>query len=93
MLTNQIPQFPDFARNKVPPPKPGMANFDPELYPQANDPPQGWGLSFFLQLHAEPVGRAAGSIFWTGVSNVIWWADFENGICGMFAGQILPFHG
>lgn len=93
MLKNQIPQFPDFGRNGGLPAKPSMTNPEPELYAQINDPPQGWGLSFFLQLHPEPPTRAAGSVFWTGVANLIWWADFENGIGGIFASQILPYNG
>lgn len=92
MLKNQIPQFPDFGRNGGLPAKPSMTNPEPELYAQINDPPQGWGLSFFLQLHPEPPTRAAGSVFWTGVANLIWWADFENGIGGIFASQILPYN-
>ncbi|TQB69250.1 hypothetical protein MPDQ_002119 [Monascus purpureus] len=93
MLKNQIPQFPDFGRNGGLPAKPSITNPEPELYAQINDPPQGWGLSFFLQLHPEPPTRAVGSVFWTGVANLIWWADFENGIGGIFASQILPYNG
>lgn len=93
MLKNQIPQFPNFGRHHPPPAKPSMANWEQELYPQSHDLPQGWGLSFFLQLHAGPMGRAAGSVSWTGAANLIWWADIETGIGGMFATQILPFQG
>ena len=97
MLKNQVPHDPDYARDQGTPtlkfPMPSMTNHYDELYPQENNPPQGWGLSFFSQLHPGPRGRPAGSIYWTGVSNVIWWADFENGIGGMFAAQILPFDG
>ncbi|KFX98669.1 hypothetical protein O988_04253 [Pseudogymnoascus sp. VKM F-3808] len=74
MFTNQVPQFPDFARNLEP-----------------TSPPQGWGLSFFTLLHPGPTGRSANAVFWTGLANLVWWADVENGIGGIMASQILPF--
>ncbi|KAH7268470.1 beta-lactamase/transpeptidase-like protein [Fusarium solani] len=75
MFSNQIPQFPDFARNQEPP----------------GNPPQGWGLSFFSLLQPDPTGRAAGTAWWSGLANLIWWADVETGIGGMLATQILPY--
>ncbi|KAF7556676.1 hypothetical protein G7Z17_g1268 [Cylindrodendrum hubeiense] len=94
MFSNQIPQFPDFARNSKPPCKPSLVTHTDEIYPQAGNPPQGWGLSFFSLLHPKgPPGRAAGTASWSGIVNLIWWADLENGIAGMVASQILPFGG
>jgi len=93
MFKNQIPQFPDFARNLTPPSKPHYVNSAPEMYPQANNPAQGWGLSFFSLLQPGPTGRAAGTAWWSGLANLVWWADPENGIGGMIASQILPFGG
>lgn len=93
MFKNQIPQWPDFARNQAYPSKPEMVKYDSETYPQPGDPAQGWGLSFFSLLHPGPTGRAAGTVWWSGVANLIWWADIENGIGGMIAAQILPFGG
>jgi hypothetical protein len=93
MLKNQIPQFPDFARNLPVACKPSIVNPVSELYPQPYDQAQGWGLSFFRLLHPKPAGRSSRTIWWSGVANLIWWADLENGIGGMFASQILPFGG
>ncbi|KAJ3460392.1 hypothetical protein MRS44_011259 [Fusarium solani] len=93
MFSNQIPQFPDFARNQEPVCKPSLMNDDSELYPQPGNPPQGWGLSFFSLLQPDPTGRAAGTAWWSGLANLIWWADVETGIGGMLATQILPYGG
>lgn len=93
MFTNQVPQFPDFARNLEPTVKPSFVNSASEIYPQAQNPPQGWGLSFFTLLHPGPTGRSANTVFWTGLANLVWWADVENGIGGIMASQILPFGG
>lgn len=93
MFKNQIPQWPDFARNQAYPSKPEMVKYDSETYPQPGDPAQGWGLSFFSLLRPGPTGRAAGTVWWSGVANLIWWADIENGVGGMIATQILPFGG
>lgn len=93
MLKNQLPDLPDFARNLSPPAKPYYVNGAPEMYPQQGNPPQGWGLSFFKLLEAGPTGRSTGSVFWSGLFNLIWWVDFERGIAGMIASQILPFGG
>jgi hypothetical protein len=68
-------------------------NDDSELYPQPGNPPQGWGLSFFSLLQPDPTGRAAGTAWWSGLANLIWWADVETGIGGMLATQILPYGG
>lgn len=95
MLKNQITEFPDFARDAGPPAKSSMTNHQLETYPQSfgvdSRPPQGWGLSFFKYLSPGPTGRAAGTIAWSGVANLQWWADVENGIGGMVACQVLPF--
>lgn len=92
MFTNQIPEFPDFGRGDGAPCKPSLLNSG-ETYPEAGDPPQGWGLSFFLHLQPSATGRAAGTAWWGGITNLIWWADVENGIGGMLATQILPYGG
>ncbi|KAF5598144.1 beta-lactamase transpeptidase [Fusarium pseudoanthophilum] len=93
MFTNQIPQFPDFARNLQPPCKPDLVNDANETYFQPGDPPQGWGLSFFSLLHPSETGRATGTAWWSGLVNLIWWADLKSGIGGMLATQMLPFNG
>lgn len=91
MFTNQIPQFPDFARTPSISLNEEYSHSAPELFPQEGNPPQGWGLSWFLNTGAAlPTGRAKNSGFWAGVSNVFYWVDPENGVTGMFATQILP---
>ncbi|TIA00119.1 hypothetical protein D6C88_00286 [Aureobasidium pullulans] len=91
MLKNQIPEHPDFARNLGYPCKPSLVNFQLETYPQASDHGQGWGLSFFSLLHPSHTGRSAGTIWWSGLANLVWWADVEKGVGGIVASQILPF--
>ncbi|KAH3679894.1 hypothetical protein WICMUC_000637 [Wickerhamomyces mucosus] len=90
MFINQIPQFPDFGR-QVLFAKRGISRSINDLYPQEGNPPQGWGLSFFINLTDLPTGRSAGSGFWCGISNVYYWFDRNKGIVGMIASQILPF--
>ncbi|PTD09780.1 hypothetical protein HYE67_006579 [Fusarium culmorum] len=91
MFSNQIPQFPDYARNQDSPCKLSLMRHEDEMYPQAGNPPQGWGLGSFLLLEPGSTGRAAGSGWWSGLSNLIWWADPTNGIGGILATQILPY--
>ncbi|KAH8794760.1 beta-lactamase [Hyaloscypha finlandica] len=90
MFTNQIPDFPDFGRQGINPPKPDYSNPLPDLYPQG-DLPQGWGLTFFLDQHPGATGRSGRTGWWAGLPNLFWWADRENGLGGMIASQILPF--
>ena len=73
------------------PPKLDLSNPLPELYPQPHDQPQGWGLTFFLHVHAGPTGRSGTTGWWAGLSNLFWWCDREKGLGGMIASQILPF--
>ncbi|KAK6705296.1 hypothetical protein SNK05_009190 [Fusarium graminearum] len=77
LFLNQIPQFPDYARYQDSP----------------WNPPQGWGLGSFLLIEPGSTGRAAGSGWWSGLSNLIWWADPTNRIGGILATQILPYGG
>lgn len=91
MFTNQIPQWPDFGRQNIPAATPALTNPIPELFPQEGNPPQGWGLSWFINLQAGPYGRKAGSAFWCGLSNLFYFVDKESGIAVIAASQILPF--
>jgi CubicO group peptidase (beta-lactamase class C family) len=93
MWENQIPQFPDFARQGLVPARPEYANPAPEFYPQGGNPPQGWGLTFFLTIAPGETGRGANTGWWAGISNQFWWCDREKGVAGMICGQILPFGG
>ncbi|PSK50382.1 hypothetical protein B9Z65_326 [Elsinoe australis] len=91
MFENQIPEFPDFARQEIKAAKPEWTNQLPELYPQERNPPQGWGLSFHLLMTPGPTGRGANSVNWAGIANLFYWIDREKGVAGMIAGQVLPF--
>jgi hypothetical protein len=94
MFSNQIPQFPDFGRGlPISSPKPYLTHAEAELYPQPHQQPQGWGLSFFYLVHSSPTGRSAGSGFWSGLANLIWWVDRTHGVGGLMASQMLPFGG
>lgn len=90
MFTNQIPEFPNFGRQAISPPKPEYSNALPELYPEPHDIPQGWGLTFFLHLKPSAI-HSEGTGWWAGLSNLFWWADRSKGVGGMIATQILPF--
>ncbi|KAF1958844.1 beta-lactamase/transpeptidase-like protein [Byssothecium circinans] len=92
MWENQIPEFPDFARNSPPPADLTLINPTPEVYPQEGNPPQGWGLSFFLTIAPGMTGRGANTAFWAGIANLFYWVDREKGVAGMIASQILPFN-
>jgi CubicO group peptidase (beta-lactamase class C family) len=91
MFQNQIPQWPDFGRQGIPAADPILTNAIPDIYPQGDNVPQGWGLSWFLTPKPGATGRGANTGFWCGIANTFYWCDQENGIAGMVAGQILPF--
>jgi CubicO group peptidase (beta-lactamase class C family) len=91
MFENQIPGQPDFARGGPPSPMPTVANSLPEMYPQEGNPPQGWGLSFFLTITPGGTGRGANTGWWAGLPNLFYWVDREKGVAGVIAGQVLPF--
>lgn len=91
MFTNQIPHWPDFGRQGIDAAIPHLTNPLPELFPQDGNPPQGWGLSLFLNLTESPSGRSAGSGFWCGLANLYYWIDITKGVTGMVCTQILPF--
>lgn len=57
MFENQIPQWPDFARQGIQTTQPLVSHTLPEIFPQEGNPPQGWGLSFFLTPTETPYGR------------------------------------
>ncbi|OCK81838.1 beta-lactamase family protein [Lepidopterella palustris CBS 459.81] len=89
MFRNQIPEFPNFARQGIPPAKPHLTNPIPEIYPVPGDGPQGWGLTFMLT--GGSTGRSAGTAHWAGLPNLWWWCDREKGVAGIICTQILPF--
>ncbi|GFF99461.1 hypothetical protein IFM53868_10302 [Aspergillus udagawae] len=62
-----------------------------EIYPQPPGEEQGWGLSFFTLLHPSRTGRLAGTGYWSGPANLVWWVDRKREITGVMFSQILPF--
>lgn len=90
MFTNQIPEFPNFGRVPIDPPKPEYSNALPELYPEPHEIPQGWGLTFFLHLKPSAI-HSEGTGWWAGLPNLFWWCDRAKGIGGIIASQIIPF--
>lgn len=90
MFTNQIPDMPEYARTPIDPPKRQLSNYIPELYAEPGNPPQGWGLTFFLHL-SDSFAHSEGTAWWAGLANLFWWADRKRGVGGMVASQILPF--
>jgi hypothetical protein len=34
--------------------------------------------------------RRNGTMFWSGLPNVYWWADRKGGLCGIYASQLTP---
>jgi CubicO group peptidase (beta-lactamase class C family) len=90
MFRNQIPSFPNFARQGIPAAKAGLTNEIPELYPVEGNPPQGWGLTFMLS-NGGSTGRSPSTGQWAGLANCWWWCDRENGVAGIVCTQILPF--
>ena len=93
MFENQIPQLPNFGREKIQAAFPELTNEIGELYPQPHDQPQGWGLTFMLTISEGATGRGRNTGWWAGLPNLFWWADRERGVGGMVASQILPFGG
>ncbi|KAI2638841.1 beta-lactamase family protein [Hypomontagnella submonticulosa] len=90
MFTNQVPQWPDFARSGFRAAKPRLTNPGSEVYPIAGNPPQGWGLTFMLTGANPATGRSAQTASWAGLPNLYWWADREHGVAGVVCSQILP---
>lgn len=90
LFTNQIPNQPNFARGNPPPVDSSLLNDAPEIYPQAGDPPQGWGYGGFLTLKEGETGRGKVTLWWTGFGNCYWWVDREKGVAGMLAAQLFP---
>ena len=86
MFENQIPNFPDFGRQGIPPAKADLTNPIPDLYPGKQ---QGWGLTFMLS--DGPTGRSNKTAHWAGLPNLFWWCDRERGLAGIICSQVLPF--
>lgn len=54
--------------------------------------PKTWTLGGVRLLVQHPMfQRSEKSLFWCGIQNSYWWADFKDGTCGMVQKQIGPF--
>jgi len=93
MFSNQIPNLPNFGREKIQAAIPELTNEIAELYPQPPEQEQGWGLTFMLTVHEGATGRGRNTGWWAGLPNLFWWADREKGVGGIIASQIVPFGG
>jgi CubicO group peptidase (beta-lactamase class C family) len=49
-----------------------------------------YGLGGVVITSDTPDGKKAGTMFWGGYPNLIWWVDRETGLCGIYAGQVVP---
>ncbi|KAI0477878.1 beta-lactamase/transpeptidase-like protein [Xylariaceae sp. FL0804] len=49
-----------------------------------------WALGGIVNEEDVPGGRRAGSMTWTGLPNLAWFVDRKAGLCGFYAGQLLP---
>ncbi|KAF2128551.1 beta-lactamase/transpeptidase-like protein [Dothidotthia symphoricarpi CBS 119687] len=54
------------------------------------DQKKDWGFGGLLLLHDQIDGKAAGSMIWGGLPNLTWWVDRKTGLCGLYAGQMMP---
>ncbi|KAJ4353082.1 hypothetical protein N0V95_003677 [Ascochyta clinopodiicola] len=56
----------------------------------SKDVKKDWGLGGLLLLEDQSDGKAAGTMIWGGLPNLIWWVDRKTGLCGLYAGQVVP---
>ncbi|KAG9234470.1 beta-lactamase/transpeptidase-like protein [Amylocarpus encephaloides] len=49
-----------------------------------------YSLGGMITLEDIPGRRRKGSMFWSGLPNVFWWADREGGMCGVYTSQMMP---
>lgn len=50
-----------------------------------------WAYSFMLNDQPMPTGRPANTLAWSGIANLYYWIDRQNGIGGFYASQVLPY--
>ncbi|KAK5634772.1 hypothetical protein RRF57_010485 [Xylaria bambusicola] len=51
---------------------------------------KNWALGGIINEGDVPGGRRAGSMTWTGLPNLAWFADRTSSLCGLYAGQLYP---
>jgi CubicO group peptidase (beta-lactamase class C family) len=89
MFSNHIPHLRPLSEKHMPSSKPDLTNSGTGLQPTVKGDRQGWGLSFLLSGGA--TGRSMSTAQWSGLPNLRWWCDRENGVAGIICTQILPF--
>jgi CubicO group peptidase (beta-lactamase class C family) len=50
-----------------------------------------WGLAGCLTFDDKPTGRRAGTLTWSGLTNLLWTVDRDAGLATFYASNILPF--
>ncbi|KAJ5812349.1 beta-lactamase/transpeptidase-like protein [Penicillium riverlandense] len=89
MFRNQIAHLPPLTEKPFPDAKPELTNPSVGVYPTVEGDRQGWGLSFLIS--GGNTGRSLSTAHWTGLPNMFWWCDREQGVAGIVCTQILPF--
>lgn len=89
MFRNQIEHLPSLTEKRFPDAKPELTNPSIGTYPTVEGDRQGWGLSFLIS--GGKTGRSLSTAHWTGLPNLFWWCDREQGVAGIVCTQILPF--
>ncbi|KAG7665545.1 uncharacterized protein J8A68_000947 [[Candida] subhashii] len=65
----------------------GMSHNEDESYVK-----DGWSLTGnAINMNDLKSGRPKGCLYWSGLGNLYYWLDFHNKVCGLYAGQLLPF--
>jgi hypothetical protein len=49
-----------------------------------------YALGGLILTSDSPDGKKAGIMIWGGYPNLIWWIDRKAGLCGLYAGQVVP---
>ncbi|KAJ5752537.1 hypothetical protein N7520_009454 [Penicillium odoratum] len=89
MFCDQIAHLPPLCEKYLSDAKPDLAGSSTGLHPTVAGDRQGWGLTFLLS--GGSTGRSVRTAQWSGLPNLFWWCDRDNGIAGMVCAQILPF--
>ncbi|KAJ6071664.1 hypothetical protein N7499_009678 [Penicillium canescens] len=89
MFRDQIANLPPLSEKYIPDAKPDLTNSGTGLHPTVAGDRQGWGLTFLLS--GGLTGRSVGTAQWSGLPNLYWWCDRDNGLAGIVCAQILPF--
>lgn len=89
MFRNQIAHLPSLTEKQFLDAKPELVNPAVGLYPTVEGDRQGWGLSFLIS--GGNTGRSLSTAQWSGLPNLFWWCDRDQGIAGIVCTQILPF--